>query len=468
MLGLKLHPETPLIKHFTNFDDLITELLAAGAKLEEGDKVSHLLITLPTSYDGVITAIETLSEENLTLAFVKTRLLDQEIKLKRESADTSGKVLQAERDNNYVMEQKKNVKPFRNEPYKRHFSKVRKAKNIKCYHCGRIGHIKKDCYHYKRQIQHQKNSNSHRTVQAVQVEASTSSSAGFAFMTGQLDVTQDENTITFLLDSGASDHIINRDDLFSNFIYLDNPMKISVAKAGSYIQATKRGSIKVVSNMGIEGVLENVLYCPEVPHNLLSVSRMQNAGMTVLFKPEGVEIHKHGKPILKGKPFNNLFSIDFTISSNVESVYKQVSTAETNESYKLWHQRLGHIGKLKFSELKRNRMFEDLDRIVNVIPDDDLCEACIKGKQAHLPFEKAKDKSHINRPLFVVHSDVCGPITPCALSNKNYYVTFIDDFTHYCVTYLIEYKSDVFTVFQDFVSKSESHFNLKLVNLYLK
>lgn len=43
---------------------------------------------------------------------------------------------------------------------------------------------------------------------------------------------------------------------------------------------------------------------------------------------------------------------------------------------------------------------------------------------------------------------------------------FVDQFTHYCVTYLIAYKSDVFSVFKDFVAKSETTFNLKLVNLY--
>ena len=47
LLGLTLHGEIQLIEHFQTFVDLMTELLSAGAKLEETDKVSHLLLTLP-------------------------------------------------------------------------------------------------------------------------------------------------------------------------------------------------------------------------------------------------------------------------------------------------------------------------------------------------------------------------------------------------------------------------------------
>ena len=80
---------------------------------------------------------------------------------------------------------------------------------------------------------------------------------------------------------------------------------------------------------------------------------------------------------------------------------------------------------------------------------------------------KFKNKYYIKRPLFVLHSDVCGPISPATIDGKNYYVLFIDKFTHYCVTYLLTYKSNVFNDFKDFTAKSETHFNLNVVNLYI-
>lgn len=54
--------------------------------------------------------------------------------------------------------------------------------------------------------------------------------------------------------------------------------------------------------------------------------------------------------------------------------------------------RSGHTGKSKFLQLKGKRMIDDTNHIDKIIPNDNLCEACINSKQARLLFEKAIDK----------------------------------------------------------------------------
>lgn len=200
----------------------------------------------------------------------------------------------------------------------------------------------------------------------------------FAFMTGDYAIV--DNQLTFLLDSGASDHLINDDSLFTSYVDLQPPVKILVAKNNTYVIATKRGEINMISNMGIRGVFKDVLYCPDVPQNLLSVRRMQKAGMSITFNDKGVEVTINGKIIILGKPLNNLVGVDFKIYKHkVNVMNSQLRAYNTiNNNDQLWHQRLGHIGKTKFLELKNKEMVNDLNLIDKIMPNDNLCEACVK------------------------------------------------------------------------------------------
>lgn len=477
LLNLKLQPDVPLLQHFTKFDNIVTELISAGAKLDEMDKISHLLLTLPTSYDGVITALETLGEDHLHLAFVKTRLLDYEVKIKAENT-TELKVLHAGTkrfsiQNSTIPHKIKKYNPQRKYKYGPGNS-THKMTRMYCDHCGRRNHFKKDCRFFKNQQQNgPSTSNSYRTANNIQ--PCSGEEGGFAFMFSKCKLPAaaenrlSNNEICFLLDSGATDHIVNTLDAFTTYVELPTPLKIGVAKNGTSILAFGKGRIEVNTNLGIPGCIEEVLYSPEVRYNLLSVNRIQKTGMSVIFGNNGVQIYdKNNKCYMTGENTNNLFSIIFEISKPQCNLNEsQNKCQDQTKLYNLWHNRLGHLNKQRFNLLK-NVIDENDSKIINeIIPNDELCEPCILGKQSRLPFAKSKDKCNKNnRPLFIIHSDVCGPITPVTVDDKNYFVTFTDDYSRYTVTYLMHYKSEVLKCFQDFVAKSENLFNLKVTNLY--
>lgn len=315
LLSFKLKAETSLIKHFIEFDEMMIELTAAGANLNEMGKVAHLLLTLPSSYDGVVTAIQTLSDDNLSLAFVKTRLLDHEIKIKNESNDTSTKVLNAYTKNtnkgnnsqkNWTSQERKPHRGYNQETkqfrFKTHNKKSNKSYTVKCDHCGRKNHTKRDCFYYKKIGN--KNYNTSRNEKNLQM-IQTADSQNFAFMmksTPLQNKSGSPDDIIFILDSGATDHIINQSTVFTTYEELENPIKITVAKEGESIFATLKGTINITTNQGFNGTIKDVLYAPEVPYNLLSVCRIQEAGMTVVFDKNGeVSIFQGSNTIIKGK-----------------------------------------------------------------------------------------------------------------------------------------------------------------------
>lgn len=59
--------------HLLAFDDLMRQIKTAGAELANGALVSQLFLSLPDSYDPLVTALENIKEEDLTLDIVKQK-----------------------------------------------------------------------------------------------------------------------------------------------------------------------------------------------------------------------------------------------------------------------------------------------------------------------------------------------------------------------------------------------------------
>ncbi|KAK9709142.1 hypothetical protein QE152_g26793 [Popillia japonica] len=131
LLTLKFVNTQSMEAHFLKFDTLIRELRSTGATLEESDVVCHLLLTMPSEYDTIVTALETLSAENLTLSFAKNRLLEEESKKR----SFKPKVKNENQQNiAFVTSTKRNTVRGNTEKFK-----------FKCYNYGIVGHKRSEC-----------------------------------------------------------------------------------------------------------------------------------------------------------------------------------------------------------------------------------------------------------------------------------------------------------------------------------
>jgi hypothetical protein len=86
--------------------------------------------------------------------------------------------------------------------------------------------------------------------------------------------------------------------------------------------------------------------------------------MTTIFDAAGVTIKNGDVTILtgkpSGKPFNGLIAVKIKACKNMVNLGSQ---SVINNNYKIWHERLGHISKQKFIQLKTHKMIDDVNHL---------------------------------------------------------------------------------------------------------
>ena len=106
------------------------------------------------------------------------------------------------------------------------------------------------------------------------------------------------------------------------------------------------------------------------------------------------------------------------------------------------------------------RALPGLQRMVKGMPSfdsvhDSICWGCALGKNLKNKFPRSHTRS--KEILYLVHSDVCGPMSFPSLSSHLYYVLFIDDFFRKDWIYFMKPKNETFSKFQEYKSLLENH-----------
>lgn len=264
---LKMIEGSSVKDHLKIFDELIRQLKSAGAKLEEGDLVSQLFVTLPESFDPLVTALENLEEDNLTLDVVRERLLAEELKKNDRMTDVGEEV-----------------------PAALVGSKQR-------------GHMTRSC----------------KTKKSSDEPVTFCGGEPVVFLTDSVARNNCEQVISFKMDSGATDHLVKSKNYFKTLEKLQRPVKISVAKNDQSIIAWHKGSIEGVNRHGVKMVIHDVLYVPILRENLLAVKKMAAAGVEVTFKRSSAEMKFQGKMVAVCPLQGSFYELELAIRQHPNS-----------------------------------------------------------------------------------------------------------------------------------------------------
>ncbi|MCO5610814.1 hypothetical protein L7F22_065055 [Adiantum nelumboides] len=233
-------------------------------------------------------------------------------------------------------------------------------------------------------------------------------------------------------DSGASRHITSRKDLFSSLDAAPAGKKVTCANNASYpIKGV--GKILITISDGSDLCLPDVLYVRGIKKNLLSVSSLAKNGLRVIFEDDRciVRDRENGYSLITtGTLENGLFVLD-CYEKQIQACIAETKTQAMQDA-ELWHARFGHVGYGSLMTLQRHNM---------------------------------DGSARATQKLQLVHSDVCGPMRTPFVGNSLYFVTFIDEFSRFCWVYPLKEKSDVFAVFQHYVSMVENETGCKVQTL---
>ncbi|MCH81290.1 copia-type polyprotein, partial [Trifolium medium] len=94
----------------------------------------------------------------------------------------------------------------------------------------------------------------------------------------------------------------------------------------------------------------------------------------------------------------------------------------------------------------------------------DHCVNCLAGKQHRESIPK-QAKWRASKKLELVHTDICGPITPQSNGGNRYFITFTDDYTRKTWVYVLKDKAGAFEIFKVFKALVEKESGCPIICL---
>ena len=196
------------------------------------------------------------------------------------------------------------------------------------------------------------------------------------------------------------------------------------------------------------------------------MTKAVEAGKEVQFRGNHCYItDKHNGVIISAVKVNGLYHVNGSgdADNRINTIQSNDKTGLTKEA--IWHRRLGHLSLTNLRRLAQSDMVVGFNYNPEKASEGiGFCESCVEGKSHRLPFPPRQGKRS-STPLEIVHTDVCGKLNVKSLGGAQYFLTFIDDSTHYVWIYVLKRKDEVFTKFCEWKAMVENSTGCKLKTL---
>lgn len=152
LMRLIYNENQSMSKHLSNFQDMVNQL--ASAKITFEDEILALLLmgTLPDSFETlVITLSNSAPGGKISLESVKEALMNEEVRRKEKyiASSSSGAYVSQNRGRSKNHGRQDHRSKSRTGQGNRSQSRGRETR--KCFHCGRVGHLKNQCRVWKKE-----------------------------------------------------------------------------------------------------------------------------------------------------------------------------------------------------------------------------------------------------------------------------------------------------------------------------
>ncbi|KAK9941415.1 hypothetical protein M0R45_018018 [Rubus argutus] len=452
---LQMKQGESVIDYFSKTMAIANKMRLHGDTMTDVTIVEKILRSMTSKFDYVVCSIEESNDiDQMSIDELQSSLLVHEQKLNRSSSTTSeeqalkastfaessssrgrgrGRDRGRGRGGRGNRDGSRQQLSFKNEYHSQSRGRGRDhyfdKSNIECFRCHKIGHYRSEC-NVKLPFDKEKGEKSNFVEKKEEQET--------LLMAFHVKENKHEPDIWYL-DTGCSNHMFGRKSFFSN---LNEDFRTTVSFGDhSTVSVMGKGDVQIRTKEDNIETISNVFYIPELKSNLLSVGQLQEKGYIATIKGGACEIYDPRRGVIahvKMTP-NRLFPLQ------IKSANTCFVTTVTDPTW-LWHFRYGH---LNFSGLKTLSQKNMVTGLPQIIPPIKICEECVVGKQHREQFPKGK-AWRAQRPLELIHSDICGPINPTSNGEKRYFISFIDDYSRKAWVYFLQNKSEAFRAFKSF------------------